>query len=72
MIWEEESEGGDWGPPFTALEQDWLEGVHTDKQGNTHDIEDMSDDYLMNVINMFEDLDTSPLEEELKKRGYNI
>jgi len=50
-------------------ENGWQVGVHIDKNGKEHEISKMSDSHLLNTIKFFNGLDTSPLEEEAKKRN---
>lgn len=54
-----------------ALELDWQDGIHIDRQGNVHELADMTTEHLENTIRFFKNLDTSPLQEELNKRNIN-
>ena len=50
------------------LESMWKYGRHEDREGNFYRISEMTDKHLQNTINYFSSLDTTPPEEELKKR----
>jgi hypothetical protein len=55
--------------PFD-LEASWKEGWHRSWDGNMSKLVEMSDQYLLYLINHFGgDLDTAPLEKELKRRS---
>ena len=59
----------DWFLEYGNLENHWENGVHIDKEGNTHRITKMSDRHLINTINYFKkNLNVKLLVEELKKR----
>ena len=51
-------------------EEEWKEGIHVDQNDNEYLISEMTTSHLENTIRYFkkEELDVSPLEEELKKR----
>lgn len=51
-----------------SREDDWRNGVHTDKEDKVYQISEMTDSHLRNTINHFVRLDTSPLQKELDKR----
>ena len=46
----------------------WRQGLHQDKENNEYKISEMTSEHLQNTINYFDDLNTTPLQEELNKR----
>jgi hypothetical protein len=73
MSWAEDSGMYDYcGEDYEDREDEWKRGIHTDRDGNEHQISEMETSYLMNVIKYFKDYDVSPLTEELKKRNLNL
>ncbi len=62
--WEGEQE--EW---IAQREKIWKKGKHETKAGDMLKIKEMTTDHLINTINHFKSLDTSPLEKELKKRN---
>jgi len=62
-----------------TIQSTWRSGHHRDQTGKLWKITEMSDDHLLNTanyfrgktINMFDVLDISPLEEEIKNRQLN-
>ena len=49
-------------------EDEWEKGYHINKKGKKYKLQDMTISHLQNAIRFFEELNTTPLEEELKKR----
>jgi len=50
-------------------EEDWKDGIHTDRNDNKLKLSEMSNQHLQNIIDYFEHLDTKPLKDELKRRN---
>ena len=58
-----------WEPTDDSLSFQWTQGYHTMRNGESIDLELMTDNHIKNTIKMFEDKqDVTPLKEELKKR----
>lgn len=50
-------------------EAQWAKGIHKDQNGKKYNLKDMETSHLENCIRYFDDHDTSPLEQELKRRN---
>jgi len=53
---------------YEMTENEWEDGIHTDKNGIEYKLTDMTENHLRNTIKYFSGLDTSPLEKELLSR----
>ena len=52
----------------SSFEENWNDGIHIDRNGSEYKISKMTTKHLENTIKYFSGLDTSKLEEELKRR----
>lgn len=61
----------DWTTEQEQIEQNWAEGIHMDRAGNEHRIEQMERFHLENTINYFNKLgyDTSKLKAVLDEQS---
>lgn len=71
MSWLEDNGLDFWEEDFSMEERedDWRSGIHIDIDGNEHKLSEMTISHLKNTIKFFNYLDTTPLEEELKRRN---